>query len=267
MNSDMNVNTLIRRMKETRIPESDVTGKVMQKVYSYHSKHRIHRQQRFRISPVWIAACAVLFIATASVSAATLFKTSWNGIQVDISDHVKDASIPADKNEPAFKKKLETALSKSEDVWRTISLDEAAKQFPFPLLRPQDSKFTLVESYGVAPQDENYRVKSAEEWWLGGFYDIFQWNQRDIVVIQDVDAAMTESLQDPNQTMSMTFQNAPWENVEVTDDVLAMFLANDSENFLLLKYKTADRKVISLEITGDLSKDDLVELARTYVGK
>lgn len=31
MDNDLNVNALIRRMKATRIPEADVTGKVMQK--------------------------------------------------------------------------------------------------------------------------------------------------------------------------------------------------------------------------------------------
>lgn len=150
------------------------------------------------------------------------------------------------KNELSYKEKLETALSKSADVWETISVDEAAKQFPFSLLRSQDSKFTLVNSFGVVPKDTNYRVKSADEWWLGGFYDIFQWNQTEVVVKQDLDVAMTETLKDPNKTMNMTFLDAKWENVEITDDTLAMFTANSSENLLIVKYKTA---------------------AKTYVGK
>jgi hypothetical protein len=267
MNNDMNVNNLIRRMKETRMPEVDLTSKVMQKVYSFNGKHHLHRQQRLRISPVWIAACVLLFVVTASVSAATLFKTTWNGIQVDIRDNGKDTAKPADKTEPSHKTKLETALSTSADIWKTISLDEAKKQFAFPLLRPQDSKFTLVKSFGVIPTDKKYRVKSVDEWWLGGFYDIFQWNQRDIVVSQNMDVEMTETLQNPNKTMSMTFQEAQWENVEVADDTLAMFTANGNENLLILKYKTADRKVISLELKGDLAKEDLVKLAKTYVGR
>ncbi|MGG4144245.1 hypothetical protein ABEW34_14055 [Paenibacillus algorifonticola] len=89
-------------------------------------------------------------------------------------------------------------------------------------------------------------MKSADEWWLGGFYDIFQWNQTEVVVKQDLDVAMTETLKDPNKTMNMTFLDAKWENVEITDDTLAMFTANSSENLLIVKYKTA---------------------AKTYVGK
>jgi len=263
MNNDMNVNTLIRSMKETSIPKVDVASKVMQRIYSFHGKHRNHRQQWFRISPVWITACVLLLIATASVSAATLFNTNWNGIQVDIDDNEMVTSTPADENEPSSNKDLETVISESADV-KTISFDEAANQFPFSLLRPQDSKFTLVKSFGVVPNDGDYSGELS----LVGFYDIFQWNQQDIVVNQNLDGPLTKSL-DPNQTKwaSLTFQGASWENVELTDDTLAMFTENGSTNLLIVKYKTTDSKVISLIISGDLSKEDLIELAKTYVGK
>ncbi|WP_240420843.1 hypothetical protein [Paenibacillus periandrae] len=269
MNNDMNVNSLIRRMKETRLPEVDVTTKVMQRVYCFHGKHRLHRKQRwaFRKSPVWIAMSILLFIATASVSAAILYKTTWNGVQVYIGGNTKDTIKTANTNEPSYKEKLETVLSKSADIWKTISLDEAEKEFPFTLLRPQASKFSLVKSLGVVPQDKNYHVKSADEWWLGGFYDIFQWNQHDIMVRQNMDVEMTESVQNPKKTMSMTFQDSPWESVEVDDDTLAIFMANGTEKLLIVKYKTADSKVISIELEGDIAKEDLVKLAKAYVGK
>jgi len=60
---------------------------------------------------------------------------------------------------------------------------------------------------------------------------------------------------------------ASWEYVEITDDILAMFSAGDSENRLLISYKTAALNVISLEFWGDMAKSDLIELAKTYVKK
>lgn len=78
---------------------------------------------------------------------------------------------------------------------------------------------------------------------------------------------MTETLKDPSKTMSMIFQDAPWENVEIADDTLAMFTAHSSENLLIVKYKTADRNVISLALSGSVTKGDWVTLAKTYVGK
>ncbi|WP_159884544.1 hypothetical protein [Paenibacillus puerhi] len=263
MNNDMNVNHLIREMKETTVPEVDITGKVMQKVYAYQKERTLPRQRSLKIRPAWIMACITLVVATASVGAAALYTSTWNGIEISI-DH-GNATVPAVKNGPTYADKLETALAKSTDIWKTLSLEEAEQQFSFRLVRPQESKFTLVKSFGVVPKEAGYRVKTADEWWLGGFYDRFQWKQQDIVVKQDLDIPMTEALQD-RKTMSLTFHEAPWRNVNVTDDTLAMFTEDGSKNLLLVKYKTADNKVISLEFQGNLPQEDLVTLAKAYVG-
>jgi len=267
MNNDSNTTRLINKMKETKIPEVEIASKVMKNVHSFHASQPIQKHQRFRLSPVWIAACALLFISTASVSAATLFKTTWHGIEVGISDKNQDTPISTDRNEGSYREQLEAALSSSSDVWKTISVDEAMKQSPYALLRSQESKFTLVKSFGVVLKDTNYRTQSANEWWLEGFYDIFQLNQSDIVVKQILDTIMTESLNDPDKTLSMTFVDAAWENVEIADDVLGMFRASGSQSTLLVSYKSSDRKVISLEFSGDVTKDDLVTLAKTYLGE
>lgn len=266
MNNDLNIDRFIHQMKEIRIPETEIAGKVMQKVHSFQGNQRIQKRQWFRISPVWAAVCAVLLISTASVSAAALLKTNWNGIQINISDSNSGETMPAiaGKNELSFKEKFETKLSESTDTWVTLSADEAATQFPFPLLRPQNSKFTLVQSFGVIPKDPNYRVKTVDEWYLGGFFDIFQWKQSEVMVKQDLDGHMTDTIKDPSKTLEMNY-GASWEYVEITDDILAMFSAGDGENRLLVSYKMTDLNVISLEFWGDMAKDDLVALAKTYV--
>jgi len=227
----------------------------------------IQNRQRRRISTVLVAACALLFISTASVN-ATASNNSWNGIEIKIGKSGKGVSKPTDKKkEESYRKKLEAALSKSANVWEALPVDKANKQFPYSLLRPKDSKFELVKSFGVVLKDKKYRAKSGDEWWLAGFYDIFQWKQTDIVVKQDLDTLMTETVKDPKKTLSMTFEDAAWEKVEIADNVLALFAAESNENLLKVYYKTADRKVISLELMGDLTKDDLVTLAKTYMGK
>ncbi|MFF2886271.1 hypothetical protein [Paenibacillus sp. NPDC057967] len=263
MNNDLNIDRLIHNMKETRIPEAEIAGKVMQKVHACHRNQRIEKRQWFRISPIWATVCVLLLISTASVSAAALLKTNWNGIQIHISNNGKSIPVLANKDGLSFKEELEAFLSKMSDVWVTLSVDEAAKQLSYPLLRPQDSKFTLVNSFGVVPRDPNYRVKTADEWFVSGFYDFFQWKQTDIVVRQYLDGHMTDSLRDPSKTLEMNY-GASWEYVEITDDILAMF---NGENYLVVSYKTADLNVITLEISGDLKKADMVALAKTYVGK
>ncbi|RJX39017.1 hypothetical protein D3P09_16060 [Paenibacillus pinisoli] len=261
MDSNLNIDQLIHQMKETKIPEVEISGKVMQEVLSFQGNQK---RQWFRMSPIWAAICAVLVISTASVSAAALLKTNWNGIQINISDRGESILIPADKDELSFKDKFETYLAESSTIWEKISADEASVQFPFPLLRPQDSKFTLVQSFGVIPKDPDYRMKTIDEWYLGGFFDIFRWKQSEVMVKQDLDGHMADTVKDPSKTLELNF-GASWEYVEVTDDILAMFSAGDIENRLLVSYKTADHNVITLELWGDMAKDDLIALAKTYV--
>lgn len=266
MNNDMSINRYVREMKETEIPEIDLSQKVMQKVYSYHDKHPSHKQKRFIVHPIWITACVLLFIATASVSASALFKTTWHGIEIKVLNHNTEPTKPANKDEPSYKTKLENALIHATAIWKTISLDDAGKQLKFTILRPQNNDFSLIQSFGVIPKDENYRLQSVDEWWLGGFYDIFNWNGRDIVVKQNIDVEMTTTLRHPDNTLSLSFMGAPWENLESTDNTLAFFTTIGNENFLLVKYKTTDQTVISLGFTGDMAKEDLLELARSYYG-
>ncbi|WP_079911698.1 hypothetical protein [Paenibacillus sp. 32352] len=266
MDNDSSVNHLIRRMRETAWTEADLTDRVMQQVYAFHKAQGLQKRNRLKVMPVWVA-CVLLFAAAASVSAATIFHASWNGVQINILHNGGHEASHTEKNAVSYRYKLEAALSRSTAIWKTVSTEEAENQWAYSLLRPQASPFTLVQSFGVVPLDNNYRVKSADEWWLGGFYDLYQWEQQDIVVRQQLDGDMTKALKDGELTMSITYQDAPWENVEADNDTLAMFTANEYENLLVIKYKTADRKVISLEITGDLSKEDLLKLAKTYMVK
>lgn len=273
MNKDLNVKALMNHMKETPIPHGEVANNVMKKIHVLHSNTR-HSKRRLRISPIWAAACVVL-ISAASVSASGLFKSDWNGIQVRIEgtsgqDAANSGSHPpaADNSGQSYREELEYALVQAADVWKTVSIEEAAKQASYPLLRPKESgSFKLVKSFGALLHDQHYRVKTPSERWLGGYYDVFQWKQTDIVVKQGLNESMTASLKDPAQTMSMAFGEADWENVVIADDALAMLRPSGSGNMLLVFYKTADRNVIELQLQGKASKDILVELAKIYMSK
>lgn len=269
MNNDSNDNRFIGAMREMQLPEVDLAGRVMQRIHALHTHDRRHSPSRgkLQVSRVWIVACALLLIAAASVSASTLFQSTWNGVQIYISDFTKSTAPPVVKQQTSYKQKLEAAMSASADVWKVIPEKEASSRMKFQPVRPGDRDATLVQSFGVVPLTESYRVKSAEEWWLGGFYDIWKWKQGNIVVTQNLDTQMTETLQNPEKTMSLTFHEADWTNVQVTDDTLAMFRGDGMENLLLVEYKTPDLQVISMEFRGAAGQDDLVKLAKKYVNR
>lgn len=272
MNKDSNVNDLMDHMREIQIPKAEVANNVMKKIHTLHSNPR-QSKRRLRLSPIWVAAC-VLLISAASVSASGLFKSNWNGIEVSIEGNsgqgAKSGNHEATPNYSgiSYRGELESALLQAADVWKTISIEEAAKQASYPLLRPKESsQFTLVKSFGVVPHDKNYHVKTPNEWWLGGNYDVFQWKQTDIVVEQGLNELMTASVKDPSQTLSWTFGEADWEKVNIAEDTLAMFRTSSSGNHLSVYYKTAEQNVIELSLDGNVSKDVLVDLAKTYMGK
>jgi hypothetical protein len=252
-------------MKETSLPEVDISSKVMQRIHASHAAPQLHSRPRRRMRSVWIAACALLVISAASmVSASTLFSKDWYGIQFGITKG-SNTSTPANKDEGPDWEMLQQALLET-DRWTTISEEEAAARSPYSLLRPQKSSFKLVQSFGVELKNHNNRPKN-DEWWINGFYDIFQWKKSDIVVRQYLNTLMTKALNDPEKTMAMYFVGEDWENVKISEDTTAMFRGSGRENYMSVNYRTADNKVVELQITGDISKKEMVRLVKTYTAQ
>ena len=270
MNNEQKVDQLIKCMQNqsTSLPDMDVKDRVMDRVYSFHRFHFTKDLGRkIRKYPVWLTAAALLLVTTVSVSAATFFTTDWNGIQVRIDGSIEGSTPNASVGSRApYKTQLDEAIAKMSDTWKVVSIEEAEEQMDFTALRPKmiDPNYILSESFGVLTHDTNYRVKSADEWWLGGIYDVFRLDQNDIVVKQTIDLEMTQSIRD-QKTMSLTFQDASWENIEIANDALAMYTTTGNENLLIINYKNSHHQVISIELQGNVTKEELIQLAKSYL--
>lgn len=270
MNNEQKVDQVIKCMQSqsTSLPAMDVKDRVMERVHSFQRFHftkDVGRQMRKY--PVWLTAAVLLFVTTVSVSAATYFTTNWNGIQIRTDGSTQASTLNASVGSKApFKTELDEAIAKMSDTWKVVSIEDAEEQMEFTALRPKmiDPNYILSESFGVLTHDTNYRVKSANEWWLGGIYDVFRLDQNDIVVKQNLDPAMTQSIRD-EKTMSLTFQDASWENVEIASDALAMYTTTGDENLLIVHYKNSHRQVISIELQGNVTKEELIQLAKCYL--
>ncbi|KOP68108.1 hypothetical protein AMS62_24815 [Bacillus sp. FJAT-18019] len=266
MNNDAKVNELIQGMKEVRIGEVDMSGKVMQQVRNYQYRNQVPRQRRSSgMKLIWTLAGALLLITTATVSAATYFNVNWNGISVKIEPPNTTVDAFVDHSQQPYTQQLEAALANAEEVWKKVTTEEAALYYLSIPLKAADPEYSLEASYGVVPHERDYHVKSADEWWLGGLYEIYSWKGHDIVVRQNLDGEMTRTLQDPHATMSLTFNEGPWESIEMTGDSLARYLPGQLENLLVVKHATVDRKVVTLELRADIAKEQLVRLAELYV--
>ncbi|TBL79399.1 hypothetical protein [Paenibacillus thalictri] len=274
MAQDARLNSFIRRLREEKPAPIDVTSKVMERLGEQRRQtgeirngERVKAVQTGARRVMWIAAAWLLLVSAVSVSAAALFRAEWNGIHITVEETANPSS--AGQAEVTLKDRLDNALSESPTVWKMISLEEAqqGEQFPFAILRPLHGVVSLSKSFAVVPQENNYRLQSADEWWAGGVYDFCTWSRHDVIVRQNLDVAMTERLQNPQLTMSQAYVGGAWENVKGSDRMLAMFLADGKDNLLLVSYKTDDNQVISLELTGDATKEELLGLAAAYTGE
>ncbi|MGE8203814.1 hypothetical protein ACQKP0_04555 [Heyndrickxia sp. NPDC080065] len=223
--------------------------------------------------PVWIMAIVLFFIASFSVSAA-IIPFDWNGIKISIlDDNGKNDRIDSFKElifgyQPTYKHLIDT-LEHSKNMKKTLTLEEAKKEFPFPILRPEHTNMVPSRSIG-ALMNHTLQENNGPEKIVGYnpvFHDFYNYDSHWIVVTQSLDEAATNSLkEDPNHMSSQTYVGN-WETVQVSDQTLAMYKGGDKENRLLLQYKTDDMKVIELELIGNVEKKDLVKLAEAYVGK
>jgi hypothetical protein len=218
----------------------------------------------------YIISAAILFLIVVPVSAAVL-PIEWNGIKISIdNDNGVNARIDRFKEllvvpSPTYKELIENTINKSLNMKGTVSLKEAQKEFPFPILRPKEP-LTPTESIG-AIMNSTMQENGGKEKVIGYnyvFYDFYEKENKWVVVTQGLDQAATDYLSGNIDGMLSTFSSR-WENVKLNENTVVMFAAGDKENSLLLNYKTNDSKVIELKLIGNQSKEELMKLADAYI--
>ncbi|OBR65288.1 hypothetical protein A7K91_20105 [Paenibacillus oryzae] len=266
MNNDLNIDRVVRQMREAAIPKVELSDGVMKKVYDSHTVKpatRVQARKRHKMTPVWAAMLTLLLISATSVGAAALFNTDWNNVQIKIGAY-NPAPAPETPVEEDFD--IEAAVANAAHLWQKVSLEQSAIAYHFNPLRPQEGELALLKSFGVIYSGPENKTWQPNERWLGGIYDVFQGNESVIVAKQQLNTLMTETLRDPEKTLSYTYEEVAWENVINTDDTVAMFAPTSDGNMLEINHKTTDLNVITLDITGG-SKEELLAVAETYLTK
>ncbi|MBP1990870.1 hypothetical protein [Paenibacillus eucommiae] len=282
MSSDTNYDKAVKRLKQTDLPEIDVSRIVMEKIHNYklngensekpkRSTWRRTWRRSWMVRPVWAVAILCFFAVAVSVSAAMMALPSvWNGIQLSTYRiEEKGADNVSSRAGLPFIERLEEEL-KNETVWRTLTFAEAEKELQFPILRPDNVGRTPSRAFGVVVTEVGIKFlksKSIDDLplWIGGFYDFYEEGKKWIVVRQNLDPMSTDVLQ--GKTTMKQYYPADWEIVQVSDHILAVYDANGQSKSLRLKVKTDADLVLSLELSGNVSKNELIQLAEAYIGK
>lgn len=264
---DKNLESLISDMKKVSLPEIDVTERVMNEIHG----NRLQRKQTWIRKPVWIAATLLIF-ATMSVSAAVL-PVEWNGISISIiNDGGKNERIDLFKEKifgpsPTYKDLIEDTLKHSKNMQKTLTLDEAQKEFAFSILRPSNTDIEPYRSIGAlmnaTTQQEDGSTKITG--YNSVFHDFYQMDTNWVVVTQSMDEAATKFLNGEIDSMSAAYIGE-WEHIKVTDTVMAMFKEGRKANTLELQQKTKENVVIQMKVIGDVPKEKLIKVAEWYVG-
>lgn len=229
---------------------------------------------KVRRRPVWMIATALFLFASVSVSAAIL-PIDWNGIKISIlNDNGKNERIDSAKElifgtQPTYKAMIEDTLKHSINMKETLTLDEAKKEFPFPILRPVHTDMTPTQSIGALMNQTIQENKGIVRivGYTPIFHDFYEKDNIWIVVSQSLDEEATKSLQADSQKMSSQTYVGNWETVQVTDQTFAIFKDDGKESSLLLQYKTDNLKVVELKLIGNVAKEDLIKLAKAYIGE
>lgn len=265
MNGDMNVERKLRHVFERSEGEAiDVTERVMERI----RRHDSGRQSRTRHTAgrklLPAAVAAALAFGVVSASASGLLDFSWEGIGISIQN---DGENRYHSGDTPLVEQLEQALAAGADTWKVLEPAEFAKAADFDVIEPApaDAGLKLTQSYGVVPIDPDYRVKSSEERWLGGYYDIYEDGEDWVVARQQSDTHMTDAA-NGKTALSLTYGDGPWERVELSGGDFAVFVASDDgkENLLEVKKLTKDRTVVSLSFHGNISKERMIRLAESY---
>ncbi|MWC29165.1 hypothetical protein [Paenibacillus sp. MMS18-CY102] len=264
------------QLNSKALPEIDVSGAVMERIRALSNEREAPgKTQRYmkRRPKVLVMAIAV-FVVFVTTAAAAVLPLSWNGERITIEDDGgMNAKIDALKErifgrEPSSKETAEDLLNNHKNAKEVMGLAEAAKQFPFTILRPSPLDTQPTRSNG-ALMNSMLQENGQETRIIGYipvFYDIYDLaDNRWAVVTQQLDQMATGLIAGKVDSGSATYVG-DWEQVEINDQIMAMYKEYSRENLLLIKYKTEQSQVIELKVTGTGEKDELIKLAKAYTG-
>ncbi len=144
-----------------------------------------------------------------------------------------------------------------------MTYDEAKREFPFTIVRPKDYKEAPIRSLGAIMntlQQDTNEVTDQRMY----FHDFYEHGENWMVVSQELNDSATKFLLGEIDGVSNEFSSR-WETIAETTNLIAMYALGGKENHLYIQYKTKEQQVIDINLHGNISKEELIKLAKAYV--
>lgn len=259
MNDDSNYDKLVRAMKEIPVRETETAApQVMDRIRAYERAKRTPVRKSLRIR-VWAAAMLLLVITAISVQGMPRYLFHWNGM--DITTYKPEPQTnPSPDAYPPYTERIENELAARRAEYRTLTLEEAQKESPFPLMRPANLDMKPSRTFGVATTPLK-KPAAKDEPYMEGFYDFYEQGETWIVVRQIFDPQ--------RETEGGVLMHYPedWEVVKVSDRIMSVYHSENNFAIYSLYIVTDEKDTIWLSLTGNVSKKKLETVAEAYIGR
>ncbi len=258
MNNDLNYDKLVRAMKRVDPGEIEAAPAVMGKIRAHRQRNGKPCRRSWK-AHTWVAAVVMFFAAAVSVNGSvTSFLFEWNGIEVTTYK-------PEPEQSTAWHAKMtqleiiDHELKNRPAEWKTLTLEEAQKEWPVPLLRPANSDRKPSRTFGVAATSFK-KPAAADDVYIGGFYDIFEQGKEWIVISQNFEH------KHEGERRAVSYYPEDWELVKVDDRIMSIFRSGGPEASLELQMRMDNVGTMYLTLSGNVPKKELVKLAEAYIG-
>ncbi|QGQ99438.1 hypothetical protein EHS13_33550 [Paenibacillus psychroresistens] len=266
MNNNSNYDQLIDTMKSIQLPRIDTAPPVMERIRLYEASKGTQIRRSYRLRLIWAAVVVLLLVTSLSVSAAIHFTSfDWNGIQIAFYSNNNENIIYTNEMKKSDIKRIEHELLDHEK-WKEVTLAEAKNLFPWPFLRLDPKIKSPTRTFGVLRVESNsLKSGSIDELPLdiNGFYDFFEQGKQWIVARQVL--YLSDLLKVQNSMIQKYPESS--EVVKVDDSLMSIYSSNKFSKVLILRIKIDENTLISLEVSGNVSKKELFQIAEGYVGK
>ncbi|OUS76610.1 hypothetical protein B1748_10955 [Paenibacillus sp. MY03] len=245
-------------MLETDIPSIDLSKQIKARINHEKNARRalIVNSRYVIVLSILVLSFASLYTAAAAAGLVQQFK--WFNIDFVTSGTEESGST----SQISSKLRIEEQLSDPNNILKTIAPSEMDEVYPFTIFRRPATDFAFKLDRTVAGWIHTNLdpVLDDQKRFEPTIYQFYRKDDKWAIVIQGVEAV------DPSLQIRSNYLGA-WEKVIETQEAIGFFIVDDkNEGLISLRFHPSNEKhALDMHIMGNLSKEDMIRLARLYM--
>ncbi|HWI47140.1 MAG TPA: hypothetical protein VNU45_02815 [Rummeliibacillus sp.] len=244
----------VQSLLKSQVEEHKTTVK-FEDVWSAYKQHNVTKS-KYSITKMGLVTCCILFLIATPVGASVFMK--WHNVEIEDIDAKTLTQIQADTtprlNFEAYPDYLNT--------FAKVNLEESEKIAPFEILRPLHFSIPLEISTGVL----NERSGDTETREFNAYWDLFHEGEQWAFVRQSLDERSHQMLNEDE--IRVKFKLLPNDRVislQEKDAVAILSDLGEDGKMITMVVKNINDQVIDFEIRGNIGREKLITLAKSYL--